>query len=83
VVLGVPARSRGLLERYKGSLAELFIVSAVTLEPEAGEDLVVRVERAPGEKCERCWNRSETVGQNASHPSFCARCAEVVGSMER
>ncbi len=83
VVLGVPAARRELLEKYRGSLAELFIVSAVTLEPAAGEDLVIRVEKAPGEKCDRCWNRSESVGKNAAQPTFCARCAEVVEDMER
>ncbi|HEX2694236.1 MAG TPA: zinc finger domain-containing protein, partial [Acidobacteriota bacterium] len=83
VVLGVPAARRELLEKYRGALAELFIVSVVELEPAAGEDFVVRVEKASGDKCDRCWNRSETVGKDAAHPSFCARCAEVVGEMER
>jgi isoleucyl-tRNA synthetase len=83
VVLGIPASRRELLEKYLGSLAELFIVSAVDLEPAAGEDLIVRVEKALGDKCDRCWNRSETVGKNAAHPSFCARCAGVVGDRER
>ena len=83
VVLGIPASRRELLEKYLVSLAELFIVSAVDLEPAAGEDLIVRVEKALGDKCDRCWNRSETVGKNAAHPSFCARCAGVVGDRER
>ena len=83
VVLGVPAARRELLEKYRDSLAELFIVSAVGLEPATAEDILVRVEKAPGEKCDRCWNRSETVGKDAAHPSFCARCAQVVRDMER
>jgi isoleucyl-tRNA synthetase len=83
VVLGTPSARRELLEKYRDSLPELFIVSAVELEPAAGEDLVVRIEKAPGEKCERCWNRSETVGKDAAHPSFCARCARVVRDIER
>ncbi|RKJ37993.1 isoleucine--tRNA ligase, partial [Butyricicoccus sp. 1XD8-22] len=36
------------------------------------------VEKATGEKCERCWSYSETVGQHAKHPSLCVRCADVV-----
>ena len=32
----------------------------------------------PGEKCERCWVVSETVGDNENHPTICTRCAEVV-----
>lgn len=38
----------------------------------------VKVEVHPGEKCERCWVASETVGQDADHPGLCTRCAEVV-----
>ena len=36
------------------------------------------VEKADGEKCERCWTISETVGANEKHPTLCKRCAEVV-----
>ncbi|MBP0129575.1 MAG: hypothetical protein ITD35_06835 [Nitrospira sp.] len=30
------------------------------------------------EKCERCWNYREAVGQNASHATLCERCVEAV-----
>lgn len=42
------------------------------------EKTAIVVEHAEGEKCERCWSYSETVGQNENHPSVCARCADVV-----
>jgi len=29
---------------------------------------------ADGEKCDRCWNYSPTVGQSHKHPTLCARC---------
>ncbi|OZU90394.1 isoleucine--tRNA ligase [Virgibacillus indicus] len=38
----------------------------------------VAVEKHPGEKCERCWVASETVGEDTDHPELCSRCAEVV-----
>ncbi|WP_449353975.1 isoleucine--tRNA ligase [Virgibacillus natechei] len=38
----------------------------------------VFVEKHPGEKCERCWVASETVGEDAEHPGLCSRCASVV-----
>ena len=38
----------------------------------------VTVEKHPGEKCERCWVASETVGKNENHPTLCTRCADVV-----
>jgi len=29
-------------------------------------------------KCERCWRRQESVGQDVSHPGLCARCVEYL-----
>ncbi|MBP0973536.1 MAG: class I tRNA ligase family protein, partial [Oscillospiraceae bacterium] len=63
-------------------LKGVFIVSAVeiavgTVTAEGGVD--VTVEKAPGQKCERCWCFSEEVGKFALHPTLCKRCAEVLG----
>lgn len=44
--------------------------------------LSVAVRQATGEKCERCWIRATTVGQNQVHPQLCARCATVVTEMD-
>ena len=41
--------------------------------------LAVGVEKARGEKCERCWIYSTELGSDPSHPSLCPRCAAVVG----
>jgi isoleucyl-tRNA synthetase len=79
----------GLLRAKRELLPTLFIVSRVDLErssPAAsvtyeGQDipgLVIGVDRARGEKCERCWMRSEHVGENAAHPTLCERCVPVV-----
>src|SRR5471032_2684393 len=43
-----------LLEQYAGQLPALFIVSQVDVD-RAGGELGVKVERAAGVKCERCW----------------------------
>jgi len=40
--------------------------------------LVIGVDRARGEKCERCWTRSEYVGENRAHPTLCERCVPIV-----
>ncbi|MGE5576140.1 MAG: isoleucine--tRNA ligase [Syntrophothermus sp.] len=40
--------------------------------------LGVLVKRAPGVKCERCWNYSTEAGRDAAHPNLCPRCTEVV-----
>ena len=42
------------------------------------EGLSLAVQPASGSKCERCWTRSTTVGENSEHPQICARCAGVV-----
>ena len=36
----------------------------------------IKVEAADGEKCERCWMYSETVGKNHEHPTLCKRCVD-------
>ncbi len=57
-------------------LAPLFIVSKVELsEGGSGESVAVKVERAPGEKCPRCWNYSEAI--DASQP-VCPKCREAL-----
>ncbi|MDR3090277.1 MAG: isoleucine--tRNA ligase [Desulfobulbaceae bacterium] len=43
-------------------------------------ELAVTVRSAHGEKCERCWTRSESVGQDSAHPTLCARCRAVLAS---
>ncbi|HYN86777.1 MAG TPA: isoleucine--tRNA ligase [Pyrinomonadaceae bacterium] len=75
-----------LLERYRGELRYLFIVSEVSLERLAdgdGAGLSVAIERAAGEKCERCWNYSARVGESESYPTVCERCVEALAEIER
>jgi isoleucyl-tRNA synthetase len=38
----------------------------------------VAVEAHSGEKCERCWVASDTVGEDPDHPTLCTRCATGV-----
>jgi isoleucyl-tRNA synthetase len=74
-----------LLEHYREELRYVFIVSKVSLtliENGAGEDLRVKVERAPGQKCERCWNYSERVGEFNRYPTACERCVEALAEIE-
>jgi isoleucyl-tRNA synthetase len=67
---------------FPGNLANLFIVSDVTLTDGEGP-LTVRVERARGAKCERCWTYSENVGKLPAHPAVCERCAAVLEGLGR
>jgi isoleucyl-tRNA synthetase len=59
--------------------------AALELTPYVSRELVglsVAVRQATGEKCERCWIRSTTVGQTLAHPQLCGRCATVVTEMD-
>ena len=74
------------LKENEEMLAQVFIVSQVQLHQQAVaqptgemEGLAVAIEKAQGEKCERCWTYSDTVGQDAKHPTLCARCAAIIG----
>jgi len=68
-----------LLRRYEKDLPALFIVSQVALDSTEG----IMVERASGEKCERCWKYSEAVGSDADFPTVCEHCAPVLKEMSR
>ena len=69
-------------------LAELCITSAAELTdapaPENAyrlpdvEGVAVVVQRARGEKCERCWQVLPEVGTIADAPGVCGRCADAV-----
>lgn len=43
--------------------------------------MVIQVQPALGEKCERCWMRSTAVGTIDGHPTICQRCAGVLAEM--
>ena len=62
-------------------LQSVFITSGVEVEEnqrDAEVKLGVKVEQAEGEKCERCWMFSNTVGEDKENPTICHRCSEVL-----
>jgi isoleucyl-tRNA synthetase len=75
------------LQKYGSFWAECFIVSQVVIvfemdqpdhEGENLKGLKIQVRKAEGNKCERCWTRSITVGRNKLHPTLCDRCVKVL-----
>jgi isoleucyl-tRNA synthetase len=87
VILQPPAELKDLLSKYQPELRYLFITSAAEIgEVGSGEcfespdlkGLWVRVQKAPGQKCERCWSVSEKVGTDTAHPTLCERCLKAV-----
>jgi isoleucyl-tRNA synthetase len=67
-----------LLEQYAAELPGLFIVSQVDVDRlkagDAAEGLGVTVERASGQKCERCWKYTDDTGADPRFPTVCAAC---------
>ena len=68
------------LMNYFDDLRYIFIVSQV--EVQEADKLNVRIDKAAGEKCERCWNYSTHVGEFEKYPTVCERCAEALGEIE-
>lgn len=84
------------LSRFKEKLETLFIVSKVELlnrkndlngetvfKGEEVPEISVVIQKAPGQKCERCWCYSETVGQNSQYPTICHKCVTAMDEINR
>lgn len=90
VVLYPDRQLYGFLFSFLPDLADVFIVSQVTLEKPGAEvpveayttedlqGLKVLVGSAPGEKCVRCWKFSEDTDEDELHAVLCPRCAQVI-----
>ncbi len=87
VTVFADSETKNFLDEIKEDLVSYFIVSKVDIkaideadgEAFSGETgIKVEISQAPGEKCERCWMLSESVGTNSEHPTLCKRCADVV-----
>lgn len=78
VYLRAPGELYRLLEEYWPELPMWFIVSQVELEHGPADGLEIRVERARGDKCERCWKYTTDVGVHQDFPTVCAACAAVL-----
>jgi isoleucyl-tRNA synthetase len=68
-------------------LADWLLVSTLTLGGETPTGVLsetsdggvtVRIARAEGQKCERCWHYETDIGQHSAHPSLCGRCVAVL-----
>ncbi len=78
ITLKCTGKQYDFLKDAEKELASSFIVSDVELVNEPTDSLKVEVSHADGEKCERCWIYSNTVGQHPVHKTLCARCASVL-----
>lgn len=69
------------IKENKELLQTVFIISNLEVEENQRsneEKLGVKIEQAEGEKCERCWIYSTTVGEDKENPTICHRCSEAL-----
>ena len=72
ILLTLPREDKELVEKNLGAaVAQWLIVSQVEL---VEGETAVKVEKASGEKCPRCWNYDEHVDENG----LCPRCHAVM-----
>ena len=64
-----------LLAKLADELPTWFIVSQVEVALSSTAKLAILVDRARGDKCERCWKYTMDVGSNEDFPTACAACA--------
>ena len=75
LVIGI-AGENNFLKDFEEILPDIFIVSAVSLEDAA--ESYVRVSRAKGKKCPRCWNYSQKINENDRYPDVCPKCIKAL-----
>jgi isoleucyl-tRNA synthetase len=80
VQLAASGRDADLLQRYREELPMFFITSSVILSPaDGGSALEVRVSRAAGEKCPRCWRYVTDIVTDGELSGICGRCVDAMG----
>ena len=63
------------LKSVEKELQTVFIVSDLEIvNGKQEEDIIVDI--ASGEKCDRCWMYSESVGKEKEHPTICHKCSQ-------
>ncbi len=75
IILSAGGSMLEFLRKAESELCAAFIVSDIEIVDNGGE-LEISVTKAEGEKCERCWSISKTVGANSEHPTICSRCCD-------
>ena len=68
------------LQSFEIQLCEIFKVSQVKVTLDAGnsQEFSIKVDKAGGNKCSRCWNYSLTTGKDKEHPLLCGNCLSAV-----
>ena len=88
VDISPPEDLRHFLEAHREDMRVLSIVSQLNIVDRDGisdpyrsgefEGLMIGVTKARGQKCNRCWIYSESVGTDTEHPAICGRCLQTL-----
>ena len=84
VILTAEGKKYDFLTENKELLQEVFIVSGLEIvnamekDEESHYGMKVEVTVAEGEKCERCWMYSKSVGEDTENPTICHRCSQAL-----
>ncbi len=87
VTLTALGEQLSFLRENAALLPKVFIVSELAVEEgnqgvfQGDTGVYVTVAKASGQKCQRCWQFSRTVGSDLSHPELCRRCAGVLSDI--
>ncbi len=79
--LNVDVRAISIVSQYV--MKPLAEAPADATRFEEVEGVAIVVEKAQGEKCERCWIYSTELGSSAEHPTLCPRCTQVMNTLQQ
>ncbi|MBZ0253926.1 MAG: class I tRNA ligase family protein, partial [Candidatus Methylomirabilis sp.] len=82
--LGAPKADLAAIRGLEPNLADLFLVSGVTVAETEGGSPVIETKPAKDlgrRKCARCWKYEEKTGADPAYPETCPRCASVLREM--
>lgn len=73
VIITTEGEELEFVNSNKDLLMAVFITSGLEVK-QGSRDITVEI--ADGDKCERCWMYSTTVGEDKENPTICQRCSE-------
>ena len=80
VLISCKDKDYSIYKECQDSLKEIFIVSSVLVEE---GNFAIKIAKARGKKCSRCWNWSESVGVSLKYPDVCNKCLEALKEVEK
>ena len=78
VILEVPADEYRLLRKFEEEFKDSLIVSQLDMKEGPAQE--INIQRAEGEKCQRCWQYSTTIIKEDPYVNICPRCKDILTS---